>query len=103
MNLQVRGTCTFKISFMSDDGEDRIDHQLVVNDHSEISMVITKVKPKGKYPKLANGSISLEDVPIFNYATVSQASTSREGGNLMMSELHGERENLKGVVLPRKD
>ncbi|KAE8009440.1 hypothetical protein FH972_005877 [Carpinus fangiana] len=103
MNLQVRGTGTFKISFVSDDGEDRIDHQLVVNDHSEISIVITKVKPKGQYPKLAYGSISLEDVPIFNYAAVSQASTSREGGNLMTSELHGERENLKEVVLPRKD
>lgn len=68
-----------------------------------LSIVITGIKPKGKYPKLVNGSISLEEVPTFNYVAVSQASSSREGGNLMMSELHGERENLKEVVLPRKD
>jgi hypothetical protein len=111
MNLPVSGTGC-KISFVSDDGEAWIDHHLVVNDHSGISIVITEVKPQAKYLKLINGSISLEEVPIYNYLGVSQpylapvliASTSRGGDNLMMSDqLHGGRETLKEVELPRKE
>ncbi|GLT64273.1 hypothetical protein SLA2020_367770 [Shorea laevis] len=101
MNLLPASSGTgCKISFVSDDGEAWIDHHFLVNDDYEISIVVTEVKPKAKHPKLINGSISLEEVPLYNYVAVSQpydpappiASTSRE-----------RSENLKEVELPRKE
>ncbi|KAG6703990.1 hypothetical protein I3842_07G114100 [Carya illinoinensis] len=87
-----------KVSFESDDEEARVDHRLLVNGQSKISL---KPNPTNI------STTSVVEIPVYHPLSESQprpaslvASSSREGDDETMSGLHGESENLKEMELP---
>ncbi|KAF5455293.1 hypothetical protein F2P56_024888 [Juglans regia] len=103
-NMNIGGSGTdCKVSFESDDVEARVDHHLLVNGQSKISL-ITEIKPNPTYIS----TISVVEIPVCHPLSESQppdpaslvASSSREGDDKTMSGLHEESENLKEMELP---